>query len=160
MKRIYFITLFFLLLKGMLPAQTLICQPYYGDRTLRVYSSINPAAASPLYGTDISGDIDAIWPGLGCGPNAVAIHKGKVFVAIANDPGNAGGVLIYNWQDLFPAKGATPPVVHKPANATTGLSCTGLTINPANGNLYIPTINSGNGDGGVIQGMGGDGDLR
>lgn len=127
--------------------ENVLAQPYYGDKKIRFYHTANPVAASPLYTLDIASDINSNW-GAGFGPNSVAVHHTKIFVAIANDNGDKGGVLMYNYADVYPAKSAVPPAVLK-FGLPNGLSAAGIAINPANGDLYVPTFHVSGSDGGV-----------
>jgi hypothetical protein len=127
--------------------QNYICQPYYGDNKLRFYNTFNPVASAPYYTLDLAPDITATW-GAGNGPNAVVIYKNKIFVSF--DIGGKGGVLIYNYADVYPVRNANPPIKIKPG-AANGLASAGIAIDPKTGDLYIPTFNNGTDDSGVYK---------
>jgi hypothetical protein len=127
-------------------AQQTIAQPYYGDGVIRFYNKSNPIAASPCYTLDLSADINTSW-GTTSGINDVVIYQGKLFVSIDNDNGE-GGVLVYNYADVYPAKTAGPVSVINPQN-TTGLPVAGIAIQPSTGNLYVGTFYTGASDAGI-----------
>ena len=125
----------------------ILAQPYYGDKKIRFYDTANPIASSPHYTLDISSDIINNWDN-DFGPNNIVVHNTKIFIAIANGNGDKGGVLIYNYADIYPVRNANSPVVLK-FNLANGLSSAGAAINPANGDLYVPTFHVNGNDGGV-----------
>jgi len=127
-------------------AQQYFCQPYYGENKIRFYNTNGPVAASPYYTLDLSADVKAAWGVTTNGPNDVLVYNNKIFVSF--DLGDRGGVLIYNYSDVYPARNANPPVVIKPQIAN-GLETAGIAINPANGDLYLATFNDGADDSGV-----------
>jgi hypothetical protein len=121
-------------------AQQTIAQPYYGEGKIRFYNKANPVAGSPCYTLDISADINTNWS-VTQGINAVLIYHDKLFVSI--DAGNStGGVLVYNYSDVYPSKTGGPVSVIKP-QTTTGLPVAGITIQPSTGNLFIGTFYTG-----------------
>jgi hypothetical protein len=131
--------------------QNYICQPYYKENKLRFYPTNNPIAATPYYTLDISSDVSATW-GATQGINDVVIYKNKIFVSVATD-NNQGGVLIYNYADIYPTKTATFIKV-KPGTTTgaaAGLPSAGMAIDPKTGDLYVPTFSTGVGDSGVFK---------
>jgi len=129
-------------------AQQYIAQPYYGENKVRFYNKDVAAAASPYFILNISADVATAWGVAGTsGINDVVIYNNKIFISL--DLGNSGGVLIYNYADVYPVRTATAPIAIKPQDATNGLSTAGITINPANGDLYIATFYNGSSDAGV-----------
>lgn len=126
---------------------TILAQPYYGNKTIRFYDTVNPIASTPLYTLDISTDIINNW-GDDFGPNTIVVHNTKIFIAIANGNGDKGGILIYNYTDIYPARNANLPAVLK-FGIPDGLSAAGIAINPQNGDLYVPTFHVNGNDGGV-----------
>jgi gliding motility-associated-like protein len=132
-------------------AQQYYCQPYYGDNKIRIYTTTNPVASSPAYTVDLSADVSAAFGEANDGPNDVVFYQQKMFVSF--DLGdNTGGVLVYNLSDVLPTRDGTAPTVIKPQLTNgAGLPCAGITINPANGDLFIPTFYTGNSDAGVYQ---------
>ncbi|MEY2498567.1 MAG: hypothetical protein QOD12_2123 [Verrucomicrobiota bacterium] len=120
----------------------ILAQPYYGDKKIRFYQTTNPNAATPLFTLDLSSDIAGSF-----GPNSVVIHNSKIFVAVANDNGDKGLVLIYNYADFYPTKVANATAVLKFNLPPDGLSAGGMALNPANGDLYIPTFRNAAGSG-------------
>ncbi len=128
-------------------AQQTIAQPYYSESEIRFYNKTNPVASSPCYTLSLSSDINTAF-GNTQGINDVILYDGKLFVSV--DAGNnMGGVLVYNYADVYPTKTATAPTVLKPG--TAGLSTAGIAIQPSTGNLYVGTFTSGTGsDGGIF----------
>ena len=61
---------------------------------------------------------------------------------------NEGGVLVYNYADVYPAKTAGPVSVINPQN-THGLPVAGIAIQPGTGNLYVGTFYTGASDAGI-----------
>lgn len=134
------------LLQLKIYAQQTIAQPYYSEAKIRFYNKDNAVAASPCYVLDLSGDINANW-GVSQGINDVVIYQSKLFVSI--DAGNGtGGVLVYNYNAVYPAKTGGPTAVIKP-QTTSGLPCAGITIQPSTGNLFIGTFYTGSSDAGI-----------
>ena len=127
-------------------AQQSIAQPYYGEGKIRFYNKNNPVAGSPCYTLDISADINTNW-GTTSGINDVVIYNSKLFVSIDNG-NNEGGVLVYNYADVYPTKTAGPVSVINPQN-TTGLPVAGIAIQPGSGNLYVGTFYTGASDAGI-----------
>ena len=127
-------------------AQQSIAQPYYGEGKIRFYNKTNPVAGSPCYTLDISADINTNW-GTTSGINDVVIYNSKLFVSIDNG-NNEGGVLVYNYADVYPTKTAGPVSVINPQN-TTGLPVAGIAIQPSTGNLYVGTFYTGASDAGI-----------
>jgi hypothetical protein len=127
-------------------AQQAIAQPYYGEGKIRFYNKTNPVANSPCYTLDISADINTHW-GTTSGINDVVIYQGKLFASIDNGSGE-GGVLVYNYADVYPSKTAGPVSVINPQNAT-GLPVAGIAIQPSTGNLYVGTFYTGASDAGI-----------
>jgi hypothetical protein len=122
--------------------QDYICQPYYRKNVLRFYKTINPTASSPYHEVDLTSDVESAW-GVGShGLNDVAIYNGKIFTSFDIENQGKGGVLIFNYSDIYPSKTATSPIVVKPGNIK-GLPSAGIAINPQTGDLYIPTFNIG-----------------
>jgi hypothetical protein len=120
-----------------------LAQPYFGDKKIRFYKTASPVAATPLFTLDLSADL----PG-DLGPNCVVMHNSKVFIAAANDNGDKGMVLIYNYPDFYPSKVANAAAVLK-FGIANGLSSAGMAVNPLNGDLYIPTFHVAGNDGGI-----------
>jgi len=130
-------------------AQQYICQPYYGTNKLRFYNKTNPVTGSPFYTLDLATDVATTFGvGGGNGVNDVLIYNNKLFVSF--DFGNSGGVLIYNFSDVYPSRTANAPIVIKPGG-NTGNSSAGMAINPSNGDLYIATFHNSPNDGGVYK---------
>jgi hypothetical protein len=127
-------------------AQQSIAQPYYGEGKIRFYNKDAVVAASPCYTLDISSDINTNW-GTTSGINGVIIYSSKLFVSIDNGSGS-GGVLVYNYADVYPTKTAGPISVINPQNAT-GLPTVGMAIQPGTENLYIGTFYTGASDAGI-----------
>lgn len=131
-----------------LHAQPFIAQPYYSENKIRLYNKINPAASDPFYTIDVSADINTAWGfSTPSGLNSILIYNNKLFASF--DFGWQGGVLIYNLSDVYPVRTAVAPTVISPGGAS-GTSSAGMTINPANGDLYIATFNA-NHDGGIYK---------
>jgi Secretion system C-terminal sorting domain len=131
-----------------LSAQQAIAQPYYGEAKIRIYNKTNPVAGSPCYTLDLSADANAQW-GVTQGINDVIIYQDKLFVSF--DAGNnTGGVLIYNYADVYPTKTVGPAAVIKP-QTTAGLACAGIAIQPSTGNLFIGTFYNGSSDAGIYE---------
>ncbi len=131
-----------------LTAQQAIAQPYYGEAKIRVYNKANPVAGSPCYTLDLSADANTAW-GVTVGINDVVIYQNKLFVSF--DAGNnTGGVLVYNYADVYPTKTAGPVAVIKP-QTTSGLSSAGIAIQPSTGNLFIGTFYNGSSDAGIYE---------
>lgn len=121
-----------------------LAQPYYGENKIRFYTVNTPIASTPFYTLDLTSDITATW-GAGNGPNNVVIYKNKIFVSF--DLNGKGGVLIYNYGDIYPVKNANPPIKIKPGGGN-GLSSIGIAIDPKTGDLYIPVFSfNGSGSG-------------
>jgi hypothetical protein len=136
-----------LMLSGLYSqAQQSIAQPYYGEGKIRFYNKTNPVAGSPCYTLDLSADINTNW-GTTSGINDVVIYNSKLFVSIDNGS-NEGGVLVYNYADVYPAKTAGPISVINPQN-TTGLPVAGIAIQPSTGDLYVGTFFTGASDAGI-----------
>ena len=129
-----------------LHAQQAIAQPYYGDGKIRFYNKANPVAANPCYTLDISADINTNW-GTTSGINDVVIYHGKMFVSIDNG-NNQGGVLVYNYADVYPTKTSGPISVINPQN-TSGLPVAGIAIQPSTGDLFVGTFYTGASDAGI-----------
>jgi hypothetical protein len=127
-------------------AQQSIAQPYYGEGKIRFYNKDHAVAGNPCYTLDISADINTSWSTTS-GINDVVIYNNKLFVSIDNGSGG-GGVLVYNYADVYPAKIAGPVAVLLPQNAT-GLPVAGMAIQPASGDLYIGTFYTGASDAGI-----------
>lgn len=121
----------------------ILAQPYYGDKKIRFYETTNPAAASPVSTLDLSSDITGDF-----GPNSAVVRNSKIFIAVANDNGDKGMVLIYNYADFYPTKVANAAAVRK-FSIADGLSAAGMAINPKNGDLYIPTFHVTGANGGI-----------
>jgi hypothetical protein len=129
-------------------AQQTIAQPYYDAGKIRFYNKDRVNASSPCYTLDLSADINTAWGTTG-GINAVVIYQSKLFVSI--DDGNGdGGVLVYNYADVYPSKTAGPVSVLKPEN-TNGLPVAGITVQPGTGDLYIGTFYTGASDAGIYK---------
>ncbi len=134
-------------------AQNYIAQPYYAENKIRFYDKVHPVADSPFYVLNISSDLFTAWGDSIAGINDVLIYGGKLFISYAADTG--GGVLIYNFADVYPSRTATPPTVIKPGTAAAGLPTIGMAINPANGDLYYGTAYTGGAnDAGVYYAIG------
>jgi hypothetical protein len=120
-------------------AQQYYCQPYYTENKIRFYTTDNPVASAPYYALDLTADMHSVWgAGVTEGSiNDVVTYNGKIFVSF--DCGGKGGVLIYNYKDIYPVRNGTPPIIIKP-QTPVGLSSAGIAINPANGDLFIPTF--------------------
>lgn len=127
-------------------AQQAIAQPYYSESKIRFYNKSNPVAGSPCYTLDLSADINTNW-GTTSGINDVVIYQGKLFLSIDNG-NNEGGVLVYNYADVYPTKTAGPVSVINPQN-THGLPVAGIAIQPSTGNLYVGTFYTGASDAGI-----------
>ena len=136
-----------MLFKLKADAQQTIAQPYYSESEIRFYNKTNPVASSPCYTLSLSEDIYTAF-GNTEGINDVILYDGKLFVSV--DAGNnMGGVLIYNYADVYPTRTATAPTVLKPG--TSGLSTAGIAIQPSTGDLYVGTFTNGTGsDGGIF----------
>jgi hypothetical protein len=143
-----YIIILLALLLGIVAAQAqqAIAQPYYGEGKIRFYNKDSAVAGSPCYTLDLSADINANW-GATQGINDVVIYNNKLFVSIDNGNGE-GGVLVYNYTDVYPAKTAGPVSVINPQNAT-GLPVAGIAIQPSTGNLYVGTFYTGASDAGI-----------
>ena len=140
----------FLLLLGAMncAAQQTIAQPYYSEGVIRFYNKSNPVAGSPCYTLNLTADIQSNWS-VTQGINDVVIYQGKLFVSI--DAGNnTGGVLVYNYADVYPSKTAGPVAVIKP-QTTAGLATAGIVIQPSTGNLFLGTFFNGSSDAGIYQ---------
>ncbi|MDB5388334.1 MAG: repeat containing protein [Planctomycetaceae bacterium] len=124
----------------------ILCQPYFDDQQIRFYSTLGAIASAPFFSLDLASDIAAAWPGRTGGPNSVAVRNGKIFVSI--DCNGQGGVLIYDFAEIFPIR-TSDPIVVKPG-PVNGLSSTGIAVEPVSGDLYIPTIVFGMEDAGVF----------
>jgi Secretion system C-terminal sorting domain len=122
-------------------AQRYVAQPYYAENKIRFYDKIAPSPSSPYFVLDIAADVFTVWGDSIPGINDVVIYNSKIFVSYATD--TTGGVLIYNFSDVYPIRTSTPPVVVKPGTGSAGLPTCGIAINPANGDLYIPTFYTG-----------------
>ena len=149
-KQISALTIFFicLFIKQAALAQQTIAQPYYGEAKIRFYNKSNPVASSPCYTLDLSADANTNW-GVTQGINDVVIYQGKLFVSF--DAGNGtGGVLVYNYADVYPAKTAGPVAVIKP-QTTAGLATAGIAIQPSTGNLFLGTFFDGTNDAGLYE---------
>ena len=127
-------------------AQESIAQPYYNEGKIRFYNKNNVVPGSPCYTLDISADINTNW-GTTSGINDVVIYNNKLFVSIDNG-NNQGGVLVYNYADVYPTKTAGPVSVINPQNAA-GLPVAGIAIQPSTGNLYVGTFYTGASDAGI-----------
>jgi hypothetical protein len=110
-----------------------LAQPYFGENKIRFYDKSKPINASaPWWTVDLSADIAAAW-GPGQGPNGIVCHKSKLFVSL--DLGNSGGVLVYNYTDLYPSKKPAASVI-KPGGGN-GVPSIGLAIDPNTDDLYV-----------------------
>jgi len=120
-------------------------QPYFRKREISRFSvdgsGVIIAASTPAT-SSIDSDIRAVpsWsnPGINTGPNAVLVHKQKVFVSIDKDS-NSGGILVYDVKDIFP-RTIVAPVILLPGG---GRLCFGMAIQPSTGDLFVGTYNSG-----------------
>jgi hypothetical protein len=122
----------------------ILAQPYFRDKKVRFYPTTNPNAATPLFTLDLSSEIT----GTSFGINAVVFHNSKLFIAVANDNGDQGLVLVYNYADFYPTKVKNASAVLK-FGVANGLSAAGMAVNPDNGDLYIPTFHASGSTGGI-----------
>ena len=133
-------------------------QPYFSDKSIRFYDKSKPIIASaPDYTLDLINGITNVPPmsvtvgwgplkGSRNGPNNVVIYKNKIFVSLSLNDDGEGGVLIYDYSDVFvnpvpPAKIVNPPakIVIKPKGGN-GIASIGIAIDPKTGDLYIPVF--------------------
>ena len=120
-----------------LAAGDLLSVPYFTEKKIRFYKTSD---ASLYYTFNLAPEfvnfpIPFASPGVG--PNATAIYDGKIFISFDSDtnPGQ-GGVLIYNYYDIYPVRNANPPVIISTAPVA------GITINQSNGDLYAAKFNT------------------
>ena len=121
-----------------------LCQPYYDDKMLRFYSTANPVAATPYHTVDLAADMAKAWPDyVKGGPNSVVVRNGRIYVSFDLDDETQGGVLIFNYADVYPVRSATPAFVVRPGAVPgfpKGLASCGIAVEPVTGDLYIPTF--------------------
>jgi predicted outer membrane repeat protein len=134
-------------------AQNYTAQPFYQDGKIRFYNTTSGATINPstvAYTLDVSADMVNVWgqaANASNGPNSVVIYNNKIFVSFDMN-GSKGGVLVYDYANIFPSRNAVAPAVLKPGGGN-GSACAGMTINPANGDLYICSYTGGAGNGGI-----------
>jgi len=125
-----------------LAAGDLLSVPYFTEKKIRFYKTSD---ASLYYTFNLAPEfvnfpIPFASPGVG--PNATAIYDGKIFISFDSDtnPGQ-GGVLIYNYYDIYPVRNSNPPVIISTAPVA------GIAIHPTNGDLYVAKFNDGTNSG-------------
>jgi hypothetical protein len=117
-----------------------IAMPYFTDVKIKFYQ----ASTGALFHTfDLAPEfVNFPIPFAGAGPNATAIYDGKLFISFDKDLVQ-GGVLIYNYSDIYPVRNANTPVIIATA------SVAGIAIHPVTGDLYVAKFNAG-GNSGMI----------
>lgn len=111
-----------------------IAEPYYGDVKIKFYM----ASTAALFHTfDLAPEFMNFPIPFGpAGPNATAIYDGKLFISFDKD-GTQGGVLIYNYNDIYPVRNNNSPIIISTA------SVAGIAIHPVTGDLYVAKFFSG-----------------
>ena len=110
--------------------QEFMAIPYYDDQQIRFFRTTDGQLQHYL---NIGPDVAALGGG---GPNMVLINNDKMFVSVDVDIAN-GGILIYQYEDIFPAHIAAPVQTIN----TTGTQA--IAIHPATEDLYVATYNNG-----------------
>ncbi|TRZ66348.1 T9SS C-terminal target domain-containing protein [bacterium] len=107
--------------------------PYFGDKMIKFYRISNQ---NLFYTFNLAPEFinyPIPFGGPNCGPNATAIYEGKLFISFDNDP--LGGVLIYNYNDIYPTRNSNPPIIISTAPVA------GIAIHPVTGDLYVAKVN-------------------
>lgn len=104
-----------------------ISMPYFGEKKIKFFRTSN---ASLHYELNLATEFANFpIPFAGAGPNATAIYDSKLFISFDKDL-NQGGVLIYNYSDIYPVRNANPPKIISTAPVA------GIAIHPVTGDLY------------------------
>ncbi len=111
-----------------------ISMPYFGELKIQFYT----ASTGVLFHTfDLAPEyVNFPIPFTGAGPNATAIYDGKLFLSFDKNEVQ-GGVLIYNYNDIFPIRNANSPIIIATAPVA------GIAIHPITGDLYVAKFNFG-----------------
>lgn len=118
-----------------------IAMPYFGDLKIRFYQTSTGNLFHTLDIADEYVNFPSI-PFSGAGPNAAAIYNGKLFISFDKNLVQ-GGVLIYNFNDIYPVRNSNPPIIISTAPVA------GIAIHPVTGDLYTAKFNTG-GSSGVV----------
>jgi hypothetical protein len=111
-----------------------IAEPYYGDMKVKFYVA---STAALFYTFDLAPEfINFPIPFGPAGPNATTIYDGKIFISFDKD-GTQGGVLIYNYSDIYPVRNGISPIIIPTA------SVAGIAIHPVTGDLYVAKFFTG-----------------
>ena len=111
-----------------------IAEPYYTDMKVKFYVA---STAALFYTFDLAPEfINFPIPFGPAGPNATTIYDGKIFISFDKD-GTQGGVLIYNYGDLYPVRNGISPIIIPTA------SVAGIAIHPVTGDLYVAKFFTG-----------------
>ncbi len=105
-----------------------ISMPYFGEKKIKFFRTSN---ASLYYELNLATEFANFpIPFAGAGPNATAIYNGKLFISFDKDLAQ-GGVLIYNYSDIYPARNGNAPIIISTAPVA------GIAIHPTTGDLYV-----------------------
>jgi len=110
--------------------------PYFDNKTINFYRI---STETLFYTFNLAPEFVNFpipFAGPNVGPNATAIYDGKLFISFDNDL-TSGGVLIYNYNDIYPVRNVNPPVIISTAPVA------GIAIHPVTGDLYVAKFNTG-----------------
>ncbi|GEM_PF-3654939 len=111
-----------------------IAEPYYGDMKVKFYTA---STAALFYTFDLAPEFTNFPIPFGpAGPNATTIYNGQLFISFDKD-GTQGGVLIYNYGDIYPVRNGISPII------ITSASVAGIAIHPVTGDLYVAKFFTG-----------------